>query len=69
MLSRMDEQRSCLIVIIGEQVKLAKGGPWPIVSFVSNGKRYRDCGFGEFTEFYDWLRNSQDEVLGALQPL
>jgi hypothetical protein len=65
MLSRMDEQRSCLIVILGEQVKLAKGGRWPISSFVSNGKCYRDSGFGEFTEFYDWLRNSHDEVLGV----
>ena len=61
----MDEQQSCLIVLLGEQVKLAKGRPWPFASFVSNGKRYRDCGFGEFTAFYDWLRNARDEVLGV----
>ena len=61
----MSEERGCLIVILGKQVKLAKGGSWPIPSFASNGKCYRDCGFGEFTEFYDWLRNSRDEVLGV----
>lgn len=63
MLSRMDEQRSCVIVILGDQ--LAKGGAWPITRLVSNGKCYRDCGFGEFTEFYDWLRDSDDELLGV----
>ena len=63
--SAMSEERSCLIVILGEQVRLAKGGAGPIQSFDSNGKCYRDCGFGEFTEFYDWLRNSRDEVLGV----
>jgi hypothetical protein len=61
----MSERHGCLIVILGEQVKLAKGSSWPIVSFTSNGKCYRDCGFGEFTEFYDWLRNCRDEVIGV----
>ena len=60
----MSEQRSCLIIILGTEVKLAKGSSWPIASFTSNGKCYRDCGFGEFTEFYDWLRNSREEVIG-----
>ena len=60
-----DPQRNCLIVILGGQVKLAKGGAWPIVSFACEGKCYRDSGFGDFTEFYDWLRDSRDEVLGV----
>src|ERR1700691_4567426 len=60
-----DQQRNCLIVILGKTVKLAKGGAWPIASLVSEGKCYRDAGFGGFTEFYDWLRNSCDEVLGV----
>jgi hypothetical protein len=61
----MSEQQSCVIVILGERVKLAKGSSRSIASFTSNGKCYRDCGFGEFTEFYDWLRNSRDEVIGV----
>jgi hypothetical protein len=59
------EVRGCLIVILGESPRLATGSSWPITSFTSDGKCYRDCGFGEFTEFYDWLRNSRDEVIGV----
>jgi hypothetical protein len=65
MLSAMSEQRNCLIVILREQVKLANGGAWPFASFVSEGKCYQDAGFGDFTEFYDWLRNSRGEVLSV----
>ena len=61
----MREERYCLIVILGKQVKLARGGAWPISCFVSEGKCYRDTGVGDFTEFYDWLRNSNGEVLGV----
>ena len=65
MLSGMSEERDCLIVILGKQAKLARGGAWPIASFVCEGKCYRDTGVGDFTEFYDWLRNSSGEVLGV----
>lgn len=65
MFSVMSEDRGCVMVILGEPIKLAKGDSWPIASFTSNGKCYRDCGFGEFTEFYDWLRNARDQVIGV----
>jgi hypothetical protein len=64
MLSAMSEQRDCLIVVLGERVKLAKG-LWPLSNFVSDGKVYGDIGAGDFTEFYDWLRNSSGQVLGV----
>ena len=58
-------EQHCLIVILGEQLKLAEGSRWPIASFALEDKCYRECGFGDFTEFYDWLRNSHDELLGV----
>jgi hypothetical protein len=61
----MGEVQGCLIVILGESLRLAKGSSWPVTSFTANGICYRDCGFGEFTEFYDWLRNSREEVIGV----
>jgi len=61
----MGEVQGCLIVILGELPRLVKASSWPITSFTANGKCYRDCGFGDFTEFYDWLRNYHDEVIGV----
>ena len=66
MFSGMGErEKHCLIVILEEQLKLAEGSDWPIAGFAAGDKNYRDCGFGDFTEFYDWLRNSHGEVLGV----
>lgn len=56
---------SYLVVMLGQDLKLAKGPAQPIACFDSGGTRYRDCGFGDFTEFYDWLRSSRDEILGV----
>lgn len=61
----MSEQRDCLIVVLADKVKLAKVNAWPIAGFVADGRCYRDCGFGEFTEFYDWLRNRGGELMGV----
>jgi hypothetical protein len=32
---------------------------------VLQGRAYADCGLGESTGFYDWLRNAQGEVVGV----
>jgi hypothetical protein len=66
MLSGMNEPAfPYLIVILSKTVKLAKRTEKATACFVSEGCCYRDCGFGDFTEFYDWLRNSRDEILGV----
>jgi len=63
--SENTEQRRCLLVMLLPQLVLAEIRPWPLAGFVCEGKRYRDAGFGEWTEFYDWLRDSDSNVLGV----
>ena len=59
------QPRDCLLVMLQPQLVLAKIRPWPLAGFTCKGRRYRDAGFGEWTEFYDWLRNSDATVLGV----
>ncbi len=59
------DARECLLVILQPQLVLAKIRPWPLVGFVCEGKNYRDSGWGNFTAFYDWLRDSDSKVLGV----
>jgi hypothetical protein len=44
---------------------LARDLQWPLKGFVSDGRSYHDAGFGDWTEFYDWLRDSEGNVLGV----
>jgi hypothetical protein len=64
-LSENAQARECLLVILQPQLVLAKIRPWPLAGFTCEGKQYRDAGFGEWTEFYDWLRDSDSNVLGV----
>ena len=57
--------RECLLVILQPQLALAKIRPWPLAGFICEGKHYRDAGFGEWTEFYDWLRDFESNLLGV----
>jgi hypothetical protein len=57
--------RQCLLVLLRPQLALAKNLQWPLKGFVSDGKRYSDLGLGDWTEFYDWLRDSDGNVLGV----
>ena len=59
------QARECLLVILQPQLVLAKIRPWPLSGFVCEGKHYKDAGFGEWTEFYDWLRDSDSRILGV----
>jgi hypothetical protein len=61
----IEQEEHCLVVILEEPLKLAEASHWPIAGLVIDDKYYRDCGFGDFTEFYDWLRNSLGEVVGV----
>lgn len=59
------QERVCLLVMLQPQLVLAELRPWPLAGFVCEGRRYQDAGFGEWTEFYDWLRDSDSNVLGV----
>jgi hypothetical protein len=59
------QSRECLLVMLQPQIALARIRPWPLPGFVCEGQHYRDAGFGEWTEFYDWLRDSDSNVLGV----
>jgi hypothetical protein len=58
--------RECLAVVLRPQLVLARIHTWPLMAFVCNGNRYYDAGFGEWTDFYDWLRDDPDgNVVGV----
>ncbi len=57
--------RPCLLVILRSQLTLAKDLRWPLKGFAVGDKRYHDAGFGAWTAFYDWLRDSEGKLLGV----
>ena len=57
--------RQCLLVVLLPQLALAKNLQWPLQGFVLDSRSYRDEGFGDWTEFYDWLRDPDGNVLGV----
>ena len=57
--------RPCLLVILSPQLTLAKNLHWPLKGFLVNNKRYVDTAFGDFTGFYDWLRDADGNLLGV----
>jgi hypothetical protein len=59
------EARECLLVILQPELVLAKIRPWPLFGFVCEGRYYRDSELGEWTGFYDWLRDADSNVLGV----
>jgi hypothetical protein len=58
-------RRQCLLVVLRPQLALAKNLQWPLQGFVLDGSSYRDVGFGDWTGFYDWLRDANENVLGV----
>jgi hypothetical protein len=38
---------------------------WPVRGFVLDGRKYIDIGIGEWTGFYDWLRDIKGNLLGV----
>lgn len=58
-------ERTCLLVILRPQLVLAKNLKWPLKGFICEGTLYRDAGLGDWTEFYDWLRDSDGNMLGV----
>lgn len=58
-------RRPCLLVILRPRLTLAKDIRWPLKGFVIGSKRYHDAAFGNWTGFYDWLRDAQGNLLGV----
>jgi hypothetical protein len=57
--------RPCLLVILRSKLILAKDLKWPLNSFAIGDRSFHDAGFGEWTAFYDWLRDSEGKLLGV----
>lgn len=57
--------RPCLIVVLKSNLTLAESPAWPLKGFALDGKEYRDAALGEWTGFYDWLRNPNGVLLGV----
>jgi hypothetical protein len=57
--------KPCLLVILRPQLTLARDLHWPLKGFVLGEKQYRDANFGEWTGFYDWLRDRDGNLLGV----
>lgn len=58
------EANPCLLVLLRPTLTLARNVKWPLKEFTIGDMRYRDANFGEWTGFYDWLRNGDGDLLG-----
>jgi hypothetical protein len=56
---------SCLVAVCTNNIALAVAHRCPGGSFAYDASQYEDQGFGDFTGFYDWLRNSEGSVIGV----
>ncbi len=64
-LGQSSSARECLLVILQPQLTLAKNLHWPLKGFISDGSLFRDTGIGDWTGFYDWLRDAAGNVIGV----
>jgi hypothetical protein len=55
----------CLVVVCTDEIATAVVPCCPERSFVFENDFYEDQGFGDFTGFYDWLRNAEGRVIGV----
>jgi hypothetical protein len=63
--SEKPNDRPCLLVILGPRLTLARDLQWPLKGFLVGNKQYLDAAFGEWTGFYDWLRDTDGNLLGV----
>lgn len=54
-----------LVIVFKPQLTLALVVGHPMDELILGGVRYRDAGYGEWTGFYDWLRDSKGRVIGV----
>jgi hypothetical protein len=57
--------RPCMFVVLGNELTLAKELRWPLQEVTVGDTTYQDAGFGNWTDFYDWLRSSDSTLLGV----
>jgi hypothetical protein len=55
----------CLVIVFKPQLTLAFVDGHPTDELLLGGVRYRDAGYGEWTGFYDWLRDKKRRVIGV----
>lgn len=55
----------CLLVLLQSSPVLAKNLRWPLNGFTWQNQRYREAGFGNWTGFYDWLRDREKKIIGV----
>jgi len=51
--------------VLRSRLALAESPTWPLKEFTLNGKKFHDTRLGEWTGFYDWLRDSNGGLLGV----
>ena len=61
----VNQLASCLIVVCMNEIILVHAPQCPKDSFTYDNTTFRNQGFGDFTGFYDWLRNKDGEVIGV----
>lgn len=55
----------CLAVVLRRGLTLALVRDHPRQELVLDGIRYKDGGYGDWTGFYDWLRDLERRVIGV----
>ncbi len=61
----MEDNESCLIVVLREEIALALTPQCPSEFFVFENIHYKDLGYDDFVGFYDWLRNTDKRIIGV----
>ena len=60
-----ENHKSCLLLLLKEELTLAFTLQCPGENFILNNTRYNDIGQGDFYGFYDWLRNPERQIIGV----
>ncbi len=59
------ESGKCLLVAFRSRLTLALVNECSGDKFQMGDRRYRDKGYGDWTGFYDWLKDSDGKILGV----
>jgi len=57
--------QSCLLIVLRPQLTLSRSSFRPCGQFLLDDKLFRDAGEGDWTGFYDWLRDENANLLGV----
>jgi hypothetical protein len=63
--SPQPDPNPCLLVLLGSALTLARDVRWPMAGFTIGEEKYYDASFGDWTGFYDWLRDAEGGLLGV----